>query len=158
MATATKDTPATIGQLNQPRPNPIDNDAHQADMARRKAEIDARRPEMIRCLNPAYASAREMEKPQFRFTVSAEWYGQEDGDGLAQIDSEQTVVAQNEADAWAKFCDKIGRWPSPRDAKRTIKRGKQVSAETVAAAQRTNQDADSEIPRKTIGAVSKKRK
>jgi hypothetical protein len=37
-------------------------------------------------------------------------------------DLEKNVVAQNEKDAWAMFCDVIGEWPSRRGCRPEIQR------------------------------------
>ncbi len=155
-ATAPKAVPSSVP--GEPAIPVIDIDEHQADLARLRVEQEANREEMIKCLNPVYASAREMEKPYFRFTVSAKWLGRDEQGRLASLQSEQVVVAQNEADAWAMFCDEIEVYPSRRDAKPTINRGRQVSLEIVAASRLTDMDADSSLPTVTIGPKPKRRK
>jgi hypothetical protein len=155
----TKDTPATLDQLHAPKPNPVVLDAHKAELACLKAQQDANRPELTKCLNPYYAAAREAEKAVYTWTVRAEWLGQShESEGLANMQSEQTVVAQSEADAWAAFCDKIGHWPSRRHARPIIKRGKQLAAEAVAALQAAGGGADGELPTVVIPALTKKTK
>jgi hypothetical protein len=152
---ATKES-VTLDQLHQPKPTAIDMEAYEAEKARRQAERDKKRPELIRCLNPAYAAARESEKPMYSWVVRAEWLGQgRESDGVVNMQSEQTVVAQDEATAWAKFCDAIGHWPSRRDAKPIIKRGKQLAPEAVAAIQAAGGGADGTIPTVVIPALKK---
>lgn len=146
MATATKDRPATVSDLLQPKPASVDIDAHQADLARRQAEMDSQREELIKCCNPFYARQRELQKPVFVWTIEADWYSAHPDQGMINFTKKSSVVAQNEQAAWAMFCDKIGVWPSRRDAKVKFKRGKQLSAEQVAAANIDNVDND--IPRR----------
>jgi hypothetical protein len=145
--------------LLEPKPVAIDIDAHRADLARRQAEIDARREEMLKCTNPQYAASKELQKPVFEWTVTAEWYGPgDDGPGVWGPES-MKVKAQNEADAWAMFCDRIEQWPSPRDCKRTFKRGRKVDAEDVIAAAISNKgDTDDELPRYQITPKRKAKK
>jgi hypothetical protein len=156
-ATTTKDRPATVGDLLQPKPASIDIDAHEADKKRRQAEHDANREELLKCLNPAYAAMKEAQKPQYKWTVSASWNGPHDGE-MSHINASETVIAQDEADAWAMFCDKIGCWPSRRDAKPVIKRGARVSVEAVAAMVTAGVEDDAELPTVTLGAKPKSRK
>src|SRR4051794_29678047 len=90
--------------------------AHERNMAKQKEWLDSQREEMIRCLNPAYAAMREHEKPTYSWTVKAKWLGQHQGT-MSKMEGEQTVAAKDEAEAWAKFCEALGTWPSRRDAK-----------------------------------------
>jgi hypothetical protein len=130
---ATKE-PVTLDQLHQPKPAAVDLDTHLADMRRRQAEIDAKREEMIKCTNPAYARQKELEKPQFVWTIECEWYAHAGGKkGIVQFHRKASVVAQNENDAWSAFCDKIQCWPSRRDVKLKIRKGKQMTASQIAA-------------------------
>lgn len=110
-------------------------ETHRKDMDRRQAERDARRPELLLCCNPAYASRRELEKPQFVWTVDVEWYSLHPQKGPVNFHRKMNVVAQTESDAWALWCDKNEVWPSPRDVKVTFKKGKQLSASQVASQQ-----------------------
>jgi hypothetical protein len=156
--TATADRNVTVKDLLAPKLAPIDLDLHRADLARRQEEMDARREEMLRCCNPQYAASKEMQKKVWEWTVTAEWYGAgDDGPGVWGPETIK-VKAQNEADAWAMFCDRIQQWPSPRDAKRTIKRGKQVSSEDVIAAAVAGSEADAELPRYKITPKRKAKK
>ncbi len=111
-------------------------------MARRQAERNAKRKELLKCCNPAYAAAREMEKPQFIWTVDACWFDKDAKFGLVEFHRKQNVVAQHEQDAWAAFCDKIKHWPSRRDAKVTFQQGKLLSAADVLANQDTSSEHD----------------
>ena len=128
----------------------VDIDDHQADQARRQAVRDARRDETLKCLSPIYAKQRELEKPVYRFEVSATWMGKDEKGEVTEFNSKQTVLAQSESDAWSAFCDKIGFYPSRRDAKPVIKRGKQVTVAEAAGGQ-----DDDPMPKKTIGPASK---
>jgi hypothetical protein len=146
----------TVDQLHQPRLAPVNYDEWMAERARRQTERDAKREEQLRCLNPAHAAQKEHEKPVYKWTVSAEWLGiGGETDTVSRLQSEQTVNAQNENDAWAKFCDTIGMYPSRRDAKPIIKRGKQMSVEAVVAALVAGVEADATIPTVKIGPKKK---
>jgi hypothetical protein len=75
-----------------------------------------------------------LEKPQFVFTIDCEWYANAGGKkGVVQFFRKASVIAQNEADAWSMFCDKIRSLPSRRDVKLKIRKGKQMSASQIAA-------------------------
>lgn len=163
MATATKALESkTVTDKDGFTVIPTDVTSHEADMARRQARRDANRDEQIRCCSYAYSAARELEKPAFEFLISAEWLGKDgDEDFISMLHSEQTVIAQNEADAWAAFCDKLGRWPSRRQVKPKIVRGEQLSAARVAVWAQAGVDSEASakgiVPRKTIGPKPKKR-
>jgi hypothetical protein len=100
---------------------------------------------MIKCCNPNYARQKELEKPQYVFTIECEWYAGHAKRGIVQYHRRASVVAQDEADAWSMFCDKIQCWPSRRDVKLKIKKGKQMTASQIAA--ETASDEDCAIPR-----------
>lgn len=132
-------------------------------MARRQAIIDAKRDEMLKCLRPKYARAKELAKPVYMWTVSVKWYTSVDDENGKHRnvfrEEQETVAAQNESDAWARFCDKIGEWPSRRDWKPTITKGKRLSAEAVEAAlDEDGSDEDREIPTVSFGSLSRKKK
>lgn len=107
-------------------PSATNIDAHNADKAKRKAVRDARRDKMLMCLDGDYAAKCEMEKPRYKFTVSASWLGMNSG-RRTNFNGAETVVAKNAAEAWAKFCDRLQTWPSVENVKRTITKGEQVS-------------------------------
>ena len=106
-------------------------EVHLADKAKRQARHDEMAPELQRCLDPKYAAQKELEKPAYKWTVKVKWLGRDQDGELLNVDSEQTVTAQNETDAWAMFCDKIGAWPSPLSVKRTITRGEKMDVAQV---------------------------
>ena len=136
----------------------VDLDSHNKDRARRQAERDAKRDEMLKCLNPAYARARERAKPMYSWTVSAKWYDADtDGTKIYRLE-EEVVSGHDENDAWAKFCDKVGEWPSRRDWKPTIVRGKQLSAEAVEAAMEGDAEVDADLPVISLGSLAKRKK
>ena len=57
--------------------------------------------------------------------------------GFEKREEEREVIAQNENDAWAKFCDALGTWPSRRNSQVTFTKGKQVDPMTLIAAERS---------------------
>ena len=127
---------------------------HERQQAETQEMLDKARPELLKCLNHAYASAREAEKPVYEWEVSAKWLGVGD-DGLANFDAGPLkVFAQDDATAWARFCDQLEVWPSRRDAKPIIKRGKQLTSAQVVAM--TVSDVDSLDPTPTIRLGKKK--
>lgn len=138
MTNAIEETPAvTVAPVRQQVFNIA---VHEADMARRKAAREARRDEMLKNLDGRYAAAREMEKPVFKFRVEASWGGVRDG-GRVMLHCNEVIAAQNEADAWAQCCDRIGAWPSVQSVKRTITRLEQVSVtEAVSGVDPNDQD------------------
>lgn len=95
---------------------------YEADKTKRKADQDARRPEMRRCLDPEYAARKEARKPLYEWEVECTYSRQDDKGRMVTKSPKEKVIAQNEADAWALFCDKIGDYPSPLDSDRTFKR------------------------------------
>ncbi len=139
----------------EPKPTPIDIDKHTKEMARRQAEQNAQRDEMLKCLNPAYARARERAKPLYLWTVTCKWFtGNEEGKGIYRLE-EEVVTGQNENDAWARFCDKLEVSPSRRDWKPTFVRGKQLTVEAVEAAMEGDAEPNAEIPVVTLGSARK---
>jgi hypothetical protein len=105
---------------------PVDGFAHEAEKARRKADRDAKRPELRKALDFRYAAQAEERKTKYEFKVHCK-YSRPDKRGLFETkEAEHTVIAQNEKEAWALFCDKIQTWPGPNDCERTITQGKKV--------------------------------
>lgn len=100
---------------------PADLDEHNKDMARRQAEATAARPKHMECLDPTVAKFHEDRKPLYEWKVECGIFRRAVGTKPAFIEKlTEQVVAQNEQDAWAMFCDKIGEWPSRRDAQPAI--------------------------------------
>lgn len=147
---ATKIQPTIEDLTSHPFPGSQQLADHAADLKRRAAEREGKRDLLERCLDAKFAAKCESEKPNYRWTVEAKWTGpdRDAGDRMTKISSKQTVIAQNEADAWAMFCDEIGHYPSIKMAKPKFTRGRQVSvAELV---NQTVEDKE-ELPQKTIG-------
>jgi hypothetical protein len=133
---------ATKTKASEPTPVSTDLDAHKEDLARRAKERDERvsYEERMRLTKPKYAAECELRKPVYKWTVEAtifEHNPPEKRDRYDFSDDEEdepfvtrlvkaTVIAQNEKDAWAEFCDKIKTWPNPRLAKPKFTRGAQV--------------------------------
>lgn len=91
---------------------------HNNERARRQKERDAKRPKLLDCLDPTVAKRYEDAKELFEFRVQVKLFRPAVGKSHAHMkEFDEQVVAQNEQDAWAMFCDKIGEWPSPRDSK-----------------------------------------
>lgn len=101
----------------------------------------------MRCTDPAFAASCEMQKAHYRFEVSCEWWtpassaqktkkhhpmelDNDDefaGGRMERRSEKRTVLAQDEQNAWAVFCDVIECWPSPNAPGliRKFNRGKQ---------------------------------
>lgn len=133
---------------------PIDLDRHEAAKRETQKLLDAARPELLRCLDPNYAARRELEKPHYQWQVQASWVGHGD-DGLTRFEADEKVVAQSEKDAWAKLCDKVGRYPNFRDVKPVITRLKKVAASALLAG---TTDEDSAAPLPTVRLTAPKNK
>jgi hypothetical protein len=98
--------------------SPANIDAHQADMQRRQAERDAKRPTLLDCLDPTEAKRAEDRKPLYEWKVEAKLFRPATPKQQAHLETfDKNVVAQNENDAWAVFCDSISEWPSRKDCK-----------------------------------------
>jgi hypothetical protein len=125
----------------QPKPSPTSLDLHKEEIRQLKAAQAERFDEMFKCLNPTYAKMREDEKLRYKWTVEATIYERKppeqtgdrytfpeegEGDRFVPRSVKGTVYAQDEATAWAMFCDKIRQWPSRKTAKPKIERGVQV--------------------------------
>lgn len=104
---------------------PASLDDHQADLELRKEERASKRETLQRCIDPDYAKRLEAQKPEYEFKVWCK-YAQQTVKGPKWTEAEETVVAQSELNAWAKFCDQIGAWPSPATTERKIVKGKKV--------------------------------
>lgn len=110
---------ATISPLVGYAPPSVD--AHQADMKRRDEERQAKRPKLLRCLDPEVAAEYEKNKPLYEWRIECSIFRPARGKDRAKTEKmDEQVVAQTEADAWAIFCDKIGEYPSRRDCRPTI--------------------------------------
>lgn len=104
---------------------------HKADLARRAREREAKRPLLMKCIDPNYAAACEAEKPVYDFRVQAK-FDLLVGGRMEEVEIDERVAAQNEQDAWALTCDRLQIHPSIREAKPTFKQGKQLSVTDLA--------------------------
>jgi hypothetical protein len=77
-------------------------------------------------------------------------------ESISRFEGEEVVVAQSESDAWAMFCDKLGTWPSRRQAKPVIKKLSQIPQQQVAAMAVAHEDSDAPIPTIKLTAKSTK--
>lgn len=122
------DTTATV---TNERPTFIEQ--HHEELARRQAERDKTAEIREDCLDPREAAKHEMAKPHFNYKVSCSYRKPDPKTRkLTTYEFEAEVVAQNDADAWAHFCDKTGVTHSPNQMKtREIKRGKKLETAEV---------------------------
>lgn len=117
-----KQTPAVIGT------RPTNLDEHNADMARRASEHEAKRRRLLDCLDPTVAKYHEDRKELWEWLVEVKLFRPAVGKAHAHMqDFSEKVVAQHEADAWSMFCDKVGEWPSRRDSEPKISKLKKRS-------------------------------
>ena len=96
-------------------------DAHTLDLQRREAIRQKKIPELRKCLNPEYAATAEARKGVSEYRVSCVINVMEPNNQHA-TGKEEVVSAQNEDEAWAKFCDRIKTWPSPKWCERKIEK------------------------------------
>lgn len=108
-------------------------DAYEKEKAERKLRLAANREMHEACCDPEVASAYEMRKPVYHWTVNATW-SYYDGQGVSKRkESLPNVLAQNERDAWANFCDHLDVWPNRQNATVEFIRGEQADPTAMAA-------------------------
>lgn len=111
MATATAEKPAGAPPANPYAPvNLMERDAEKAARA---AARKAKQPVLRKCLDAQEAARFEAKKPSFDYEVSVVITRPDDKGRMKSQSHKATVSAQNETEAWAKFCDAIGEYPSP---------------------------------------------
>lgn len=96
---------------------------HQARMKQRREERNKRLPELIACLDAEHAASVEAQKEVFRYSVkcTVQDYDQR-LKRQVPIEKLGEVDAQNEDEAWAKFCDKFKVRTGPSHCNRQIKK------------------------------------
>lgn len=123
MAAATASKSVSTQIPNNPYA-PANWETYEAEKAERAAAKAAKRPLQLKCLDAETAAQHEARKPLYEFEVSCTYQAPDDkrpGKLKSHTETEK-VNAQNDQDAWALFCDRIGRSPSPQSCDRTIKR------------------------------------
>lgn len=63
----------------------------------------------------------EAAKPRYTYEVSCTYHRPNRKGHLEEHSRKETVRAQNESEAWALFCDKVGVWPSRQASEVKIK-------------------------------------
>jgi hypothetical protein len=122
----------------------IDLDSHKAAITRMKAEQDANLEERLKLCNPKYAREAEMRKPVYRWKVEfrviekkttkpvedryADTVDDGDENEFKFRTVTKTVDAQDEKGAWAKVCDQMQSWPSPKIAKPKFTKVRQLKS------------------------------
>jgi hypothetical protein len=102
---------------------PTNLDDHNKDMETREGTRRKKRPLLLDCLDPTVAKFHEDRKEIWEWRVHVKLFRPAKGKQQARMEPFDTqVVAQNEQDAWALFCDTIEEWPSRRDSNPTITR------------------------------------
>ena len=107
--------PSNLKSLSQPY-SPADVDFHASDLAARQAARDSRRATNRACLDPVVAGQHEARKPLYEWLVECTYSRQNSKGRIETVAASDKVMAQNESDAWAIFCDKRGVWPGRRDS------------------------------------------
>lgn len=121
---ATKETKSEVAEPIGRNPFlPVSLEERAKEKARIREEQLARLPRMLDCLDPTVAKTYEDRKPLWEWKVECRMFRAAVGKTPARMETiEKNVVAQNERDAWAMFCDSIGEWPSIRGARPAITR------------------------------------
>ena len=101
---------------------PVNLDAHEQErQAIRRQQVE-NLPRLLDCLDPTVAKSYEDRKPLYEWNVKCRLFRAAYGRQPAHMEElEKNVVAQNESDAWAMFCDAVGEWPSRRGCRPEIK-------------------------------------
>lgn len=96
---------------------------HRQRMEQKRLERMKRLPEQIACLDAEHAAAVENRKQAFRWSVecTVQDYDQKLKRQVA-VKKTGEVDAQNEEEAWAKFCDKFKVRSGPAHCNRKIKK------------------------------------
>jgi hypothetical protein len=117
MSKVSSSVPATIANT------PVNVDEHNTSLESRQKKRDKIRPTHLKCLDPVVAAEYEHRKALYEWKVECKIFRPAGTKGRAKVETFcEQVVAQNENDAWAFFCDKIGEWPSRRDMQPVITR------------------------------------
>jgi hypothetical protein len=104
---------------------PVSLEERAKEKARIREQQEKDNDRLLDCLDPAEAKRYEDRKPLYEWKVSVRLFRPAEGRKPAHMETiEKQVVAQNDKDAWAMFCDAIGEWPSRRRAKPNIERMK----------------------------------
>jgi hypothetical protein len=102
---------------------PVSLEERAKEKARIRAEQAKNRPRLLDCLDPTVAKRYEDAKPLYEWIVECKLFRPATAKTHAHMENvSKQVVAQNEADAWAYFCDLTGEWPSRRDTDPKITR------------------------------------
>ena len=103
---------AAIADPNLP-PATISLQRHEEDKRQRAARRRANLRDQVKCLEPSYAAQVVNSRPKREYKVSCVISARTEGGGRTQKELEGVVIAENEKDAWASFCDRNRVWPSP---------------------------------------------
>ena len=100
---------------------PINWDDYQEEKKIRAEEQEKKRAILRRCHDATVAATYEAQKPRYDYEVSCVVMEKERKKKVPRRYTE-TVTALDENDAWAHFCTRIERYPSPGYCERKIKR------------------------------------
>jgi hypothetical protein len=102
---------------------PVSLEERAKEKKRIKEEQNKNRPRLLDCLDPTVAKRYEDAKPLYEWRVECGIFRKATPKNHAHVEQvSKQVVAQDEDDAWAFFCDAQGEWPSRRDTNPTITR------------------------------------
>jgi hypothetical protein len=102
---------------------PVSLEERAKEKARYREMQAANRPRLLDCLDPTVAKRYEDAKPLYEWKVECRLFRKATGKSHAHVEEvSRQVVAQDEDDAWAFFCDAQGEWPSRRDCDPKITR------------------------------------
>ena len=83
----------------------VDVAVHDENMAERRKEREDKQRLHQRCLDPANAAQQEATKPRHTWRVQVTISRRDDRGRMKQETLSGEYEAQNDSDAWARFCD-----------------------------------------------------
>lgn len=99
---------------------PVDIESYEEEKVRRREEHQAKQAVLLECLDAEVAAQYEAKKERREYEIECIVRERDAKGRLATRKISGEVEAQDESEAWAKFCDKNRTWPSPRGANRKI--------------------------------------
>lgn len=104
----------------------VSMDSHQENLEKRRAAREKNRKIQLACLDAEVAARHEAMKPVYDFEVKVTFRRPDSRGRMQAISETRMVSAKNDSEAWAKFCDSIGAWPSPHNCE--VREIKQLAA------------------------------
>lgn len=116
----------TVTEAPKALSEPVDWMAHEMEKDRRRQEHEERLPAILECMDPETAAEYEARKPLIKYRVRCFVMERNQRGKMTRRDITAEVKAQNESEAWAKFCDQQGKYPPPKACNRTIEKVKKT--------------------------------